>query len=511
MSTLFRTFDVIRRAWGVLRARRWPGLIFVGAWVATSAAQARSDADFRCAGMVETEVWQMSDESAHACLREEMMQNRLSKGGDTYALYDMQVYGHNLAAMAARCGRVERLKELAALMDIAFDAMTEIPGAPPSAGKGWVSRGGCVCNATNRLVNTEVALNSQQFLAFAMRVASALSAAPDWPVNRPFDERAVVAAPHHLQRWTVAEDPLRLVDRRAATPASIRDGSSRLFFQDAELGQIDIASEVAGVLVARPEINAPLPNRGFEGSPREAIVGLLELLRAQTTAVPQSSKGIGKAIGADIDRGCWRLYRDTSYAGYAGTERPAECRAGKPARGLDVPPPVDTIGWDFSHARRLVPVMDAVERNRAALQRTFKVAAAAMPAPELPQQFAAQLAGSVWTGDPDYPLFANYWNGTNGWYRVAYDNGTSTCLEGYPPAGLSAAFTTGGFVNSARFYPVIGELGVRLYRLSLSDDWKAREFIAANYSQLAPKASANSRMLTQLMFWPSLVQLSTKS
>lgn len=496
------------------RLSLWRRIALVAVLFTSGAALAQSDAAFRCGGRLETDVWQLWDRSAHDFLRSEMMVKRLKAVGDTYALYDVQVYAQNLAAMAARCGRIDRLQELAALIDMAFQEMQPLPNQPTKFGKGWICRGGRVCNATNKLIDTEIGLNSQQFLAFAMRVASALAALPDWPANRPFVERTVVATTYHLQRWTSGKDPLRLAERLKARAEDVRDGQSRLFFTDQDLWIIDIAAELAGMLAARPDLRPPLPNNGLAGAPRDAVVGLLELLKARTTTVPLESKSLGRLVGADIDRGFWRLYRDSRYAGYSGAKKPVECSPGKPAQAA-VPPEevkiVSTIGWDFSHARRLVHLMDALERNRAALQKVFDVPDPLMPSPDLPRQFAAEMAAAVWTGDREYPLFANYWDGTNGWYRVAYDNGTNTCVEGYPPSGLSDSFTTGGFVVWARHYAVIGELGERIYRLSRSeDDAKARDFIATYYSQLDAKASANNRMLTQLMFWPSLVQWSPK-
>lgn len=464
--------------------------------------------------MLEGAIWALWDASARNFLRDEMVRTRLGKQGDTYALYDVQVYAHNLAEMAVRCGRTHRLEELATIVDMAFDELTDLPAAGPRSGKGWICRGGRVCNATNKLLNTEVALNSQQFLAFAMRVAAALAEEPDWPANRRIVERITTTANHHLQRWTAGRDSLRLSERVHAKAVDVRDGQSRLFFTDQDLWILAIAAEAAGVVTLRPELAASLPNRGLGGPVRDGVVGLLELMKQRVVAVSVNSPAIGKAIGADIDRGFWRLHRDSRYAGYDGSNKPVECVAGKTPKLLlaqESVRPVDTIGWDFSHARRLVHVMDALRRNRNALRTAFEVPEASMPASELARQFATQLAGVVWMGDREYPLFSNYWDGTNGWYRVAYDMGTGSCLDGYAPSMLSEAFATGGFATWGAYYPVLGEIGQRIYLLSQSTDGRAQEFIETYYSQLSPKASSNNRMLTQLMFWPSIVQWSLEN
>lgn len=497
--------------------RLWPALrcaMAITIAVGAGNAHAQVDADFRCDGKIESDVWTLWDTSARRFLRDEMVFNRLKKAGDTYALYDIQVYAQNLVEMAVRCGRGNRLKEIAELVDLALDEMTDPPEAAPRSGKRWICRGGRVCNATNKLLDTEIALNSQQFLTFAMRVARALAAARDWPADRRFVERVTTTATYHLQRWTGGKDALRLAERMVAKPADVRDGQSRLFFTDQDLWVLDIAAEVAGVLAVRPELSPALPNNGLAGDVKRDVIGLLELLSRRVVQLPLNSPVIGQAVGADIDRGFWRLYRDSRYAGYEGAEKPAECVAGRPASVRVAPDKVrvvDTIGWDFSHARRLVHVTGALERNRAALRQVFDVPDRSMPPVDLPRQFAAQLIAAVWNGDRDQPLFANYWNGTNGWYRVAYDIGLGSCLEGYAPSMLSDAFVTGGFVTWGARYPVIGELGQRVYKLSQSNEPPARQFIETYYGQLAAKASANNRMLTQLMFWPSLVQWSNPS
>ncbi len=99
----------------------------------------------------------------------------------------------------------------------------------------------------------------------------------------------------------------------------------------------------------------------------------------------------------------------------------------------------------------------------------------------------------------------NYWSGANGWYRVGYDNGSGRCVAGYGPHQLSDAFTTGGFVTWQSLYPVIGRLGRRIYAAAEGDPAQ-RAFVASYYSGLAGTASPDNRMLTRLMFWPTLVR-----
>ena len=126
-----------------------------------------ADANFACGGIVEAEVWEAWDGNFRDYLRQSQLEARLLKQGDVYALYDIQTYTHNMVSMASRCNRINRLKEVARLIRIAYGALE--PGTQSSPGRRWVCRGGSICNDKNRLLNQEVMLDSVQFLGFAAR------------------------------------------------------------------------------------------------------------------------------------------------------------------------------------------------------------------------------------------------------------------------------------------------------------------------------------------------------
>lgn len=113
----------------------------------------------------------------------------------------------------------------------------------------------------------------------------------------------------------------------------------------------------------------------------------------------------------------------------------------------------------------------------------------------------------VWNGDTIQPLFTNYWNGANGWYRVAYSNGMNRCIEGYPPSGLSDAFPTGGYPTWGRFYPVIIRIGLSVLDVTSAPTWTTAQevYVHRYYQLLTAQAPPNARMTNRLMFWPSLV------
>ncbi|MFZ1831128.1 MAG: hypothetical protein WAW42_20690 [Candidatus Competibacteraceae bacterium] len=140
------------------------------------------------------------------------------------------------------------------------------------------------------------------------------------------------------------------------------------------------------------------------------------------------------------------------------------------------------------------------------MREVFGIDETVLPETATRPAFAQQLIVKVWNGDIERPLFTNYWSGANGWYRVAYDNGTPRCMEGTPPFGLSHSFPTGGYASWAPHAPEIRILGRRLYGLSRASDEASRNFMDQYYPRLGGKASSGRRMLNELMFWPSLVE-----
>jgi hypothetical protein len=476
---------------------------------------AQQDARFECGGAVEAEIWGVWDANVRNFLDDRQLQERLLKQGDVYALYDFETYIYNAASMARRCHRIARLREMAKLIHAAYRALQ--PGTPVSPGRRWVCRGGAICSEKNRLLNNEVALDSAQFLGLATSVAGALasSGAMDEDADLFIADTIQVTA-EHLLRWGDDAGIDRLRRLAEATPNDVENNSSALFFSDHELWLIAIYAELSGLLQSQARRSAG-QIRLTDDSRARMRRHLIALLRffARRTSFQQAPNGpLAGLRTADLDRGYWRLLDANRYAAYEQETKPVECVPSENSEGgfklrIRVPPEAvrrrADIGWDFSHMRRLVPALDALERNRAAIIEIFHLTEAQMPPAGLGKAFAATLVSTIWNGDPARPLFANYWSGANGWYRVAYDNGSGKCVEGYPPYGMSEAFLTGGYIAWARYLPVIGTLGLTLYDLIENPDPENSAFTAKYYSGLASTASMQDRTLTRFMFLPSLV------
>lgn len=475
-------------------------------------AQELSGDAFACGGKVEGDVWRLWDLQGRAYLGQQLLRERLINKGDTYALYDLQTYAQSLVSMAQRCGRTDRLLAMADDWMVVYSLLE--PLGDSRGGSGWICKGGFVCNERNRLVNKEVMLVSAQGLGLFASLANALAKSKDGKARaHPFVARTAEVSASHLLRWGDRDALQRWQRLIRARPADVVDGSSALLFTDHALWQIAIYANLAGIYSAEPAL---LQGHGDAGQMEQlggAARTLLQLFNARLTFDTVVVPGSGKAKAADLDRGYWRLYADSRYAGYAGSERPANCVTGADGKTrvqvVVAPsgvPIVPDIGWDISHARRLVVALDALRENRQAIQKSYGLMPEQMPDQGLRNAFAAQLAGRVWNGDKSAPLFSNYWSGTNGWYRVAYDNGTDSCYSGYPPFGLSDSFPTGGYAVWSEAYPVIGEIARNIYRLTQAGDSANADYVRKYLSGFGALTSANTRMLNELMFWPSLVQ-----
>lgn len=503
-----------------------PALATQSPSVAVQSAQ--TEGAYACGGAVEARTWQLWDAQGRPWMKAQQVQARLLQQGDTYALYDIQIIFHNLQAMAQRCGRADRLVQLADDLLPLFDALQPLPGGAP-ADLAWVCRGGAVCNERNRLVNTEVMLVSVQGLGLLNALARDLATSPDAQARaHPLIGKTVHTSLQHLQRWGGRKQRQQWMQLAGASATDVKDGSSALFFDDQSMWQMVVYAHLAGIAAVQPQWFAQVqPGSEVHESLSANLRALLRFFERRVTFAEVDSPLLGRVQVADLDAGFWRLYADNRFAGYRGSQPPATCIPEAPDADpgaakvsspgpvrlraqLNLDPrnvrPVKDLGWDLSHARRLVQFLDAVTANRNAMAAWWGMAPQALPVPDLGRAFAAQLLTKVWNGDIQAPLFTNYWSGANGWYRVAYDNGTGHCYAGYRPYGLSDSFPTGGYAQWAVHYPVIADLARTIYQRTQSAKPADMEYVYTYYGGLSTKASTNTRMVQAMMFWPTLVR-----
>ncbi len=95
--------------------------------------------------------------------------------------------------------------------------------------------------------------------------------------------------------------------------------------------------------------------------------------------------------------------------------------------------------------------------------------------------FANQYAYKVFNKDFEQPLFSNYFDGTDGWYRVGYSNRLN---YGYGPSDLSIASLTGGFAYWSIYNSDVRLITNSLYCLIHSDDSIKKKFLNQHYEKI---------------------------
>lgn len=168
--------------------------------------------------------------------------------------------------------------------------------------------------------------------------------------------------------------------------------------------------------------------------------------------------------GADFDTGSSYDHPDNKFAGYTNQYIfPTNSNFA----------PVENLGWDLSHARRFVNVLQTLYQTKDYLGLNF-------PGENILKMFANQFAYKVFNGDFEYPLFSNYFDGTNGWYRVDYDKRKNF---GYGPSDMSITAYSGGFMFWKDYNPDIKIIANSLYALIHTSNQEKLDFLNQRYEK----------------------------
>ena len=123
-----------------------------------------------------------------------------------------------------------------------------------------------------------------------------------------------------------------------------------------------------------------------------------------------------------------------------------DTRADKPRQM--VPPQPGSGSWDLSHARRFVQVFRSFAEHADVLanERLGEDTIAAL---------ARQIAYAVFDGDFAHPRFRNFFDGSDGWYRVNYNERVGFA---YAPGQMSGWFATSGYCRWERYEPRLARI-----------------------------------------------------
>lgn len=424
--------------------------------------------------------------------------HRATANDDTEGLYNAQLYTAQLLMHAEYAREVPVLVGLAATYLGAFDGLHSYDSEhfyyahPPDGGPverdvWWpVSRPVRYWHGRVDAGSVEQVLSSAQFLwviARLVRITADMPSAPAELVAFVQQVREVLVT-DHLQRWIEPDPALPGRFQRRGWGCNSGTYSHREHLQNL------LTRAYGTAALPDPPTNAPSYCNAVFDEDLWIIADVLEVLgahHANPTLLPLSPEQkasltsyaqLGLSVirsrlaptridgGLDFDEGIFDDYEDNAWTGYTATssecgpcksighclcaEFPGWIDAGVPDGGKPQPAlprrPAKNVGWDISHARRFVAVFDSIVRHRAL------VPSEAAGDAEL-RGLARQFATAVWNGDTRAPHFTNFFDGTNGWYRVNYDHRPAFA---YPPNAMDEDEAwTSGYGFWAQYEPLL--------------------------------------------------------
>lgn len=173
-----------------------------------------------------------------------------------------------------------------------------------------------------------------------------------------------------------------------------------------------------------------------------------------------------KVTGALFDPGVWDDYHSYTYSGYCNENFPLDTTLSKKMRGQG-------LGWDLSHARRYVHVFGALFQHRAALNLNF-------PSENIMKMLTNQFLYATFNRDFNRPLFANFMDGSNGWFRVRY---ASRPGFGYGPWDMSLSALEGGYCFWSLYNCDVKTVFQALFKMICSNDPVIKKHVNCHYEK----------------------------
>lgn len=410
-----------------------------------------------------------------------------------YELYDIQIKTNKLLKYSMYCHDTYILQELVHLYGELFKTIEEAneytfyyyPGSPRESVHKLNRRYRMWRDASKR----ESILCSSQFLYIVSESLIAianLNPAVRSPLMLDFASKAETILRDHYQRWIFLQPgPFQVRGWGCKTGGRyVESGLNHFQFLKRKLTMSlgDVASPsycnavtdtdmwiitgVSNLLTANKKDSGLVQlSTGEKKEYRDYLRTGLELLQSRITFTELKNFSGKKVKGAVFDAGYWNDSPSYKYSTYTGANYPKKS-------SCNPQPPEDT-SWDISHARRFVDVFGSLHRNRLFLQINF-------PNQTVLNCLANQFIYKIFNGDYERPLFSNFWNGTNGWFRVSYNKRDGF---GYGPWDLSIAALTGGYAFWAKYNHDIGELYSRLCTMITSSaDPDVKTFMQNHYS-----------------------------
>lgn len=415
--------------------------------------------------------------------------------GNPFILYNIQAGTQNLLQYAAKTHDLVLLNQLSELYLIAYEYLV----TTPAGYKAWLCSGPS-CDAWKLgYRNVEVPLVSSQYLYVIAKMANIIAYIPvaerTIRMNELVEKYVPVVVEHYC-RWIYDSQKATgsYCSHSDASPLSqYRVARRKLFFVNLVSGKkYDNAVTDGQMWIAAGSlelIGAHQKDSNLVFLEEKRKIELLQfvnlfgqLLKSRLTESNLIDFLKKPTKGFNFDLGMWDEHPEYAYTGYTGEAFPTEENKKVASK----------VGWDISHARRLVQVFDTYYQNRSVTGLSF-------PSEETIKGLANQLTYGTFNRDFTKPLFTNFMDGTNGWYRVNYENRANF---GYGPYQQSKALLTGGYGFWAAYNSDLKKVMLSLYKMIVSNDPTVVNFRRVYYWQNEKVDPADL-----LMFLPSLLPL----
>lgn len=133
-----------------------------------------------------------------------------------------------------------------------------------------------------------------------------------------------------------------------------------------------------------------------------------------------------------------------------------------------------SIGIDVNHASRVIYLLEMLEENKNKFHLKF-------PSQNEMEMFTNSFFYNVFNQNYEKPLFKNFMNGSNGWFRVNY---SSEKGYGYPPYKVgSEGALLGGYPRLAKYNKELEDVFIQLFKKLNSNKKEDRAFIHQFYEK----------------------------
>lgn len=346
---------------------------------------------------------------------------------DTYPLYDIQVYTNNLLEYSFYCKDYETLDELSDVYLKAFGYLTLCVDGY----KKWIydnPTGPAARGEENIIISSQYAYLLSNTINIITKIDQDERTAK---MNELAQKYVSILVNDHYGRWADVYSP------SFTNKLNTKNG----FITDADMWMTAGAVEILSAN-KKNSVLVPMTSAAKTKLTNFANLGT-RLIKSRMTETNLTNFSGSSVKGAGFDFGAWTGYPDYDYAGYEGRSFPTTSNKKS----------VINVGWDISHARRFVQVFSSLYENKAITGETF-------PSESVMKGLAYQFVYKVFNRDFQKPLFKNFMDGSNGWYRVGYSGRVGFA---YPPYGMGISFMTAGYSFWAKYDPEMNKISSSLW------------------------------------------------